>query len=1086
MLFSAIPGRPRWRDLSTRHERIRQALEQSLLSFSKGDYTAPVAVVGAFGSGKTELMSWGFRFCWEHQIPALWITLGELLEYLPGAPSGEEFARWLDCEVRKQLGAIARSVENNGPVERLWLPGASYQQDQCIGEYFESLEIPSESVRSALSADERTLKGVLFVDEMEARYTELLRRVSTDERAPLRSVLDAIEKRQTCFFLVMSFGLGSAYEALSGAEARRQTVLTIPMPDIEQLGALLEPGAPVNFLWWASRGRPGWALPLWASWRSELEAGPDRRFDAIRRLQQQMRVDGIPAVDWGRVAVLRRAGSLDVLTEMVLSLGPTDASRLRVDREVLEELWRREYLSASDELVDVGVLTQALTNDLMKLWEREVSRRGAREASPQPIISSYLSSIIRGFSVENKICLGGWKSETESFVVGWLAPLIILLHDFVLEFEGDTEVGAATVDFLYSLATSWGLFSGAITAGGLSSSAGDIATRFSETRGLFRTSYQAVPAFIQASPKLVEELFPRLIVRPVLRLSEQAGADIAAQRNRLQGTVASTGRFLSTVSGAGGDCEVHVILLPSVDLSHRLQRTMFSQMRRAEYLPYRKVFVILNLDPELRQLEFDPKKNSDIDLLYRLCKLRAEPLNDRRLQDFLISVWHNANVLELEKEELFDVIESITRRTDLPRATYRTIEHYSALGKEFLDRLAEQARKDYLDHLRDLLPVHDQSFPRDRIQRLRDAIRETRTIEYLLLCLGAYRRREATIRALAGIRQLASLNRFKELGRGYGELIRRYTVTRDRTGDTLSQPMREVVTYLAQRKGFVSLRSEIFSSLSPSGEWEPDDEAFPTTPVEEMFPGSNKELTLFVKALYLAALAQLCHDRIARYAKDVVERVRSAARQYQQLANAIRMFNDQLPFVVLSDRGCIQVCKDLEKLAGLVDDGCHHLDPASLWVVSRIAGAICAEASDMLARWRGEKGLEGWHTKLRVLTDMTDAVHELRRDLTEAFEKHTQLKEEAIGELQGVISAKLDEPIDAAVQEIRASLGTQPYELRDEIPEELEVWVQPAEEALARARSEVEEVCRYARQIDDLMAEISQLKLVIETVWRGR
>ena len=56
MEYTAIPGKPRWVDLSAQHAIARQELQTRLEDFFAGKAMAPVTIVGAFGSGKSELM----------------------------------------------------------------------------------------------------------------------------------------------------------------------------------------------------------------------------------------------------------------------------------------------------------------------------------------------------------------------------------------------------------------------------------------------------------------------------------------------------------------------------------------------------------------------------------------------------------------------------------------------------------------------------------------------------------------------------------------------------------------------------------------------------------------------------------------------------------------------------------------------------------------------------------------------------------------------------------------------------------------------------------------------------------------------
>ena len=52
-------------------------------NFFAGKAAAPLAIVGAFGSGKSELMSVGYKMAWESEFPEFWLNLEDLLRVMP-------------------------------------------------------------------------------------------------------------------------------------------------------------------------------------------------------------------------------------------------------------------------------------------------------------------------------------------------------------------------------------------------------------------------------------------------------------------------------------------------------------------------------------------------------------------------------------------------------------------------------------------------------------------------------------------------------------------------------------------------------------------------------------------------------------------------------------------------------------------------------------------------------------------------------------------------------------------------------------------------------------------------------------------
>lgn len=78
--------------------------------------------------------------------------------------------------------------------------------------------------------------------------------------------------------------------------------------------------------------------------------------------------------------------------------------------------------------------------------------------------------------------IGGWRLGHEAFSTACLAPLLSLLHDLVLEFEGETENGKALVDFLHHLGMVTGIWENGIDIPRLTTSfpkKGDLSRIFS-------------------------------------------------------------------------------------------------------------------------------------------------------------------------------------------------------------------------------------------------------------------------------------------------------------------------------------------------------------------------------------------------------------------------------------------------------------------------------------------------------------------------------------------------------------------------------------------------------------------------------
>jgi len=1066
MDYTAIPGKPRWVDLSDQHKIARQQLESRLQDYFAGKAVPPLAIVGAFGSGKSELMSIGFRLAWENEFPAFWLNLEDLLSFMPEHLTPKEFTAWLDQKVMEQVKILKECISGKNRLGELFLPRP--REVQTVSDYFSWLQIPLERAQNAAN---KTL-SLLFLDEMEAHYTDLLDRVPSDDRAPLRVLQQAVAQKETPFFLVMSFGLASAYEALSGAEARRRGFLPVPLPGPSEFAKnLLDTDSLANFMWWCSRGRPGWALPLWDSWKAFLMNWKGMSFEQIYDLLSKTpNIEGLPVVNWKAVTGIP-ANALETLKDVLLSLGPTKLSDLQGGdvTSKIDELSQYFYLGAAQELVSITALEDALISDVMKLSAEYVS--GSGELMSEMKLREYLKKILRSLSGNGQVCFGGWKNETDAFIKGWIAPLITLLHDFILEFEGDTEEGSIIVDCLYRMGASWDVFSGQVKDPWL------VASKFSKTKTMFKPHSETSAHYIQATPKLVDELFPRLVVKPVLRLSDKAESDIAQQRSSLKGSISTGGPFLTDVIYCT-DIHVEFIFLPSADLCNKLQQAFFQQIHRDDYLPFERVFVVLNLDEELREVKLDASHNSDILILTELGKLCIEPLKERRLQDFLISLWYNSNVLALGHKELSKLLGEIPNVMRLSKASRRTIDHYRSLAKQFFERLGTQIASRYQNQIRQIFPLDDSEFPESRVRSLVERIRLDRASDAVAAAVGVYYSKVASLTLLGQMRDLAELRKFST---GYEEFLENHSVIKEKGTYGASASMRDILDYLDHRRGFTKLLEDILPKLAfmPAGvALSRLTEDLEDTPIDHMFASlSRPDRLVFLKSLYMTSLLSSHRQRLLQEIALVKSKITATAKQYEALADEIAKFNNMLNAKVISDAKCRSIGQQLTKLSSCLDV-CDNVPPVTAYVAYRIATAMQEKAQDVRDEWIGEKGLQGWRDCLRIVTELQERTEAYERQLKQAFSKYDNLKTDALGNVDTIITQKVKKPIKESAIKVLQALGSAPYELADGVPKD-KIDVESVKEALSTVNDDINHICTLADQIENLMDATNSLSTEI-------
>ena len=239
--FRADPNEAWDTDLSERHEELGDRLQQILTDFQAGESITPLAVVGPYGSGKTQFLYEVYRRSWKNGIPAVYTDLSSVLEGYDQASPDISPTDWVEQKIDTEVESFLQT----GTAE--WMP--NFRTEAGREEFVENI-----SEKKSIEKDKR----VLLIDEVEQKYTELDEYFQTDDDNPLREVLDKLSD----VFQVWSFGLVSAYEVLGEADLRRFQEARIPISDVvtveNHLQELGRPSELANGIWWLARGRFGW------------------------------------------------------------------------------------------------------------------------------------------------------------------------------------------------------------------------------------------------------------------------------------------------------------------------------------------------------------------------------------------------------------------------------------------------------------------------------------------------------------------------------------------------------------------------------------------------------------------------------------------------------------------------------------------------------------------------------------------------------------------------------------------------------------------------------------------------------------
>jgi hypothetical protein len=445
-----------WEDLTDRHRDRRERGETNIAGFSEGGSNASY-VVGAIGAGKTQLLTHLYKYSYaEVGQPALFLSLGELLDLIEPEidyPEGnqsisqEQFHSEVEKIVERELAKVYETISSGEELSGdLLLLDAGRVTD--VQEYADLLGLSVDRLAEIAS---RTDEVTLIVDEMEESYARLEEMIRSTT-GPLRDTVDRIQTGKSRFYLIGGFGYASVHE-IGEAEYRRVETLTLPIikPDnIEEIFGETLPLAQRNFIWWMSRGRPGW-----------LETAQEaHRYHSKTVDGAYATLGEIPGTTMSRVSML----SMGDLEEFCGNIGkverdftaytiftPTPTRLGELDGEIeLSQLNGLEIpVMLTETLVDSETVTEAFLEGAQSRDEYE------KYDVADQVIRRYADRFLQSIANEDdQIVFGDTSSATfqqgEVCKDRMLAPLAERVHDLALEEAG--EEYQETIDFLYELA----------------------------------------------------------------------------------------------------------------------------------------------------------------------------------------------------------------------------------------------------------------------------------------------------------------------------------------------------------------------------------------------------------------------------------------------------------------------------------------------------------------------------------------------------------------------------------------------------------------------------------------------------------
>ena len=240
-----------WCDFDEDYRIARLKLEDEIEKFFKSDQEIKAPVIQApYGSGKTTLLTYLAIKSWELGYPAFIINLSDLVNLISQSSNRKISEDKLYEFVVNLFNKIKESVKENNKLLKQYLR---------LKESFDIEKSLGNNWTNALDKN----KGLLLIDEVEEAYDELREKISY-KTSPFRGLYDAVAKRYGNVMVILSYGPITMAEEITGGPAGWRT-LTISLKPLRVnyilynlSHNLTHKRSIANFLWWLSRGRPGW------------------------------------------------------------------------------------------------------------------------------------------------------------------------------------------------------------------------------------------------------------------------------------------------------------------------------------------------------------------------------------------------------------------------------------------------------------------------------------------------------------------------------------------------------------------------------------------------------------------------------------------------------------------------------------------------------------------------------------------------------------------------------------------------------------------------------------------------------------
>jgi hypothetical protein len=245
-----------WCDYTDDHKDIREKSEKEINDFKQGNKAYPIVLQAPYGSGKTSLMRYLILYSWSNNIPAIKIDLSDLVDYIMKNLDNQNVGKINANRLPDYMEHFCNSIRQN-----------LMDNERDAKKYLDSFYI--KDFRQILEKQE---KCILLIDEVEESLEELTNLLHF-ETNPFRALFDNVISNKSKILPILAYGPLTMAKSIEGTSGEWRThSLSIPLVDVSYILDKIDKNNNIlnqkynkgisNFLWFLSRGRPGWIAKL--------------------------------------------------------------------------------------------------------------------------------------------------------------------------------------------------------------------------------------------------------------------------------------------------------------------------------------------------------------------------------------------------------------------------------------------------------------------------------------------------------------------------------------------------------------------------------------------------------------------------------------------------------------------------------------------------------------------------------------------------------------------------------------------------------------------------------------------------------